>query len=280
MAYDAEDCGFQMLNNSETVTSSYEVSDPVDDETDEDEDNSNNKSSKGPSNAGAFSALETVMESYEQQSECCPTQLLLLKRLRDLAAKKRSAWLHILHEPHSVFGYPNNRVSEQCSVPIDSDKRRSTSLVYADKPQTLDHLEDNIRRVIADIRPQMLDKVIENWTSRLDYIRAHRGNHMPEIIFRISIPLKKHPLEVDYHEYLPNPVQGNPRCAEVKPVLADIRANGKPLIASRKIPTDDVVSHVFIGSSSLFMEVHSYSHSSSLPSILGWPHAGLVSSQA
>ncbi|GFX02982.1 uncharacterized protein TNCV_3444191 [Trichonephila clavipes] len=50
------------------------------------------------------------------------------------------------------------------------------SLVYADKPQTLDHLEDNIRRVIADIRPQMLEKVIENWTSRLDYIRA---SHMP-----------------------------------------------------------------------------------------------------
>ncbi|GFT89480.1 uncharacterized protein TNCV_4387481 [Trichonephila clavipes] len=48
------------------------------------------------------------------------------------------------------------------------------SLVYADKPQTLDHLEDNIRRVIADIQPQMLEKVIENWTSRLDYIRASR----------------------------------------------------------------------------------------------------------
>ncbi|GFV29768.1 putative DD41D transposase [Trichonephila clavipes] len=42
------------------------------------------------------------------------------------------------------------------------------SLVYADKPQTLDHLEDNIRRVIADIRPQMLEKIIENWASRLD----------------------------------------------------------------------------------------------------------------
>ncbi|GFY03744.1 uncharacterized protein TNCV_4550811 [Trichonephila clavipes] len=50
------------------------------------------------------------------------------------------------------------------------------SLVYADKPQTPDHLEDNIRRVIADIRPQMLEKVIENWTSRLDYIRASRGS--------------------------------------------------------------------------------------------------------
>ncbi|GFV91261.1 transposable element Tc3 transposase [Trichonephila clavipes] len=58
------------------------------------------------------------------------------------------------------------------------------SLVYADKPQTLDHLEDNISRVIADIRPQMLEKVIENWTSRLDYIRASRGSPMPEIIFK------------------------------------------------------------------------------------------------
>ncbi|GFT71021.1 putative LOC100569746 [Trichonephila clavipes] len=59
------------------------------------------------------------------------------------------------------------------------------SLVYADKPQTLDHLEDNIRRIIADIRPQMLEKVIENWTSRLDYIRDSRGSPMPEIIFKM-----------------------------------------------------------------------------------------------
>ncbi|GFX18611.1 hypothetical protein TNCV_3310721 [Trichonephila clavipes] len=59
------------------------------------------------------------------------------------------------------------------------------SLVYADKPQTLDHLEDNIRRVIANIRPQILEKVIENWTSRLDYIRASRGSHIPEIILKM-----------------------------------------------------------------------------------------------
>ncbi|GFW31606.1 uncharacterized protein TNCV_4682791 [Trichonephila clavipes] len=44
------------------------------------------------------------------------------------------------------------------------------SLVYADKPQTLDHLKDNIRRVIVDIRTQMFEKVIESWTSRFDYI--------------------------------------------------------------------------------------------------------------
>ncbi|GFT46582.1 uncharacterized protein TNCV_3184381 [Trichonephila clavipes] len=58
-------------------------------------------------------------------------------------------------------------------------------LVFADRPQTLDHLEDNIHRVIADIRPQMLEKFIENWTSRLEYIRASRGSHMPEIIFKM-----------------------------------------------------------------------------------------------
>ncbi|GFS60491.1 hypothetical protein TNCV_947211 [Trichonephila clavipes] len=67
----------------------------------------------------------------------------------------------------------------------DELNRRIKSLVYADKPQTLGHLEDNIRRVIADRRPQMLEKVIENWTSRLDYIRASRGSPMPEIVFKM-----------------------------------------------------------------------------------------------
>ncbi|GFX97990.1 putative transposable element [Trichonephila clavipes] len=60
------------------------------------------------------------------------------------------------------------------------------SLVYTDKPKTLDYLEDIIRHVIPDIRPQMLEKVIGNWTSRLDYIRISRGSHMPEIIFKMQ----------------------------------------------------------------------------------------------
>ncbi|PRD27866.1 UNVERIFIED_CONTAM: hypothetical protein NCL1_34129 [Trichonephila clavipes] len=68
-----------MLNDDEIVTSMQEESDPVEDETDEDEENYN-ESSKGPSNADAFSALETAMKWYEQQSECCPTQLLLRNR--------------------------------------------------------------------------------------------------------------------------------------------------------------------------------------------------------
>ncbi|GFU48879.1 short stature homeobox protein [Trichonephila clavipes] len=43
------------------------------------------------------------------------------------------------------------------------------SLVHADKPQTLDYLEDNIHRVIADIRPQMLENSLKigrpDWTT-------------------------------------------------------------------------------------------------------------------
>ncbi|GFV41837.1 hypothetical protein TNCV_3629881 [Trichonephila clavipes] len=67
----------------------------------------------------------------------------------------------------------------------------------------LDHLEDNIRRVIADIRPQMLEKVIENWTSRLDYIRASRGSHMPGIIFKMPQTLDK-PARFSERHFIPH----------------------------------------------------------------------------
>ncbi|GFV42309.1 hypothetical protein TNCV_3165401 [Trichonephila clavipes] len=60
--------GFQMLNDVEIVTSVQAESNLVDDETDEDEDN-NNESSKGPSNAGAFFALETAMEWYQWRTQ-------------------------------------------------------------------------------------------------------------------------------------------------------------------------------------------------------------------
>ncbi|GFW84661.1 DUF4817 domain-containing protein [Trichonephila clavipes] len=63
----------------------------------------------------------------------------------------------------SRFG-PVNWTPRSCDLtPLDHFlKSYVKSLVYADKPQTLDHLEVNIRCVIADIRPQMLEKVIEN----------------------------------------------------------------------------------------------------------------------
>ncbi|GFU42145.1 uncharacterized protein TNCV_4553591 [Trichonephila clavipes] len=79
------DCGFHMINDDGITISVQKESNPVGDETDEEVDNNNNESSKGPSNANSFSVLETAMEWYDQQSKCCPTQLLLLKRIRGLA---------------------------------------------------------------------------------------------------------------------------------------------------------------------------------------------------
>ncbi|GFV98983.1 transposable element Tcb1 transposase [Trichonephila clavipes] len=61
------------------------------------------------------------------------------------------------------------------------------SLVYADKPQTLDHLEDNIRRVIADIRPQMLEKVLTRVDSCCFKSKFYRKDLIDELqIFGMS----------------------------------------------------------------------------------------------
>ncbi|GFV97805.1 uncharacterized protein TNCV_2021201 [Trichonephila clavipes] len=68
MACNAEDCGFQVLNDDEIVTAMQEEYDPVDDEMDKEEDIIN-ESSKVPSNADVFYVLQTAMEWYEQQSE-------------------------------------------------------------------------------------------------------------------------------------------------------------------------------------------------------------------
>ncbi|GFW86913.1 uncharacterized protein TNCV_2810681 [Trichonephila clavipes] len=113
---------------------------------------------------------------FQQDGATCPTALATIDLLKDTFGDRLI----------SRFG-PVNWPPRSCDLtPLDYFLWGYVkSLVYADKPQTLDHLEDNIRRVIADIRPQMLEKVIENWTSRLDYIRASRGSHMPEIIFKM-----------------------------------------------------------------------------------------------
>ncbi|GFX29521.1 hypothetical protein TNCV_4775951 [Trichonephila clavipes] len=106
-----------------------------------------------------------------------PRLLPLLKKIEKVSAAVSDRGSRVVEV--SDRGWP----CHEFEPIIPKDPR---SLVYADKPQTLDHLEDNIRRVIADIRPQMLEKVIENWTSGWDYIRASRGSPMPEIIFKIS----------------------------------------------------------------------------------------------
>ncbi|GFW78259.1 hypothetical protein TNCV_137281 [Trichonephila clavipes] len=123
------------------------------------------------------SILQAVTTSLKTESLQTDKGLSLLKeRVRDIPQMTQKMGQHSPPLP-----CPSDNVA---SLLIESP---NTSNFYADTPETLDHLEDNIRRVIADIRPQMLEKVIENWTSRLDYIRASRGSYMPEIIFKIIL---------------------------------------------------------------------------------------------
>ncbi|GFV41900.1 uncharacterized protein TNCV_4140071 [Trichonephila clavipes] len=127
-----------------------------------------------------FGALYGLVESLElwlqQDGATCHTVHATIDLLKDTLGDRLI----------SRFG-PVNWPPRSCDLtPLDYFLWGYVkSLVYADKPQMFDHLEDSIRRVIADIRPQMLEKVIKNWTSRLDYIRASRGSPMPEIIFKM-----------------------------------------------------------------------------------------------
>ena len=57
------------------------------------------------------------------------------------------------------------------------------SLVYANKPATLDDLEDNIQRDIANVTVEMCDRVVENWVQRIDRCKRARGGHMTDIEF-------------------------------------------------------------------------------------------------
>ena len=55
---------------------------------------------------------------------------------------------------------------------------------YADKPETIDALKDNIREAIAEIQLHTIDNVLKKWTDRVCHCMASRGSHLNEIIFQ------------------------------------------------------------------------------------------------
>lgn len=57
------------------------------------------------------------------------------------------------------------------------------SRVYANKPESLDDLKVNIADIIQEIQPNLCNRVIENWTSRVRALQRSRGGHLNEIIF-------------------------------------------------------------------------------------------------
>ncbi|PSN51445.1 hypothetical protein C0J52_08992 [Blattella germanica] len=83
---DVDDPGHQVLTNDEIIASIIDDQDLCDEE---EEPSDEDCAEKGPSSEEAFHCLETAMKWVEQEEECDAVQLLCLKRLRDLAAKKQ-----------------------------------------------------------------------------------------------------------------------------------------------------------------------------------------------
>ena len=54
---------------------------------------------------------------------------------------------------------------------------------YADKPDKIDALKDNIREDIGEIQLHTIDNVLKNWTDRVGYCMTSRSSHLNEIIF-------------------------------------------------------------------------------------------------
>ena len=54
---------------------------------------------------------------------------------------------------------------------------------YADKPETIDALKDNIRKANREIQLHIIDNRFKNWTDRVGYCKASRGSHLNDIIF-------------------------------------------------------------------------------------------------
>ena len=48
---------------------------------------------------------------------------------------------------------------------------------YADKPETIDALNYNIRKAIGEIQLHIIDNVLKNWIDRVGYCMASRGSH-------------------------------------------------------------------------------------------------------
>lgn len=81
---DSSDPGYQILSDDELIENVREES-----VEEEDDVNVEDEADMGPSASEAFAGLETALRWMERQPECDHMQLLTVKRMRDLAARKR-----------------------------------------------------------------------------------------------------------------------------------------------------------------------------------------------
>ncbi|MFS1564304.1 MAG: hypothetical protein ACL7AX_13000 [Candidatus Arsenophonus phytopathogenicus] len=85
---DQDDPGYQIMTDEEIVETLNNATAADEDDDCGDDDEMEDK--KGPTHSEAFDALNVALEWAERQDECNPMIVLEVKRLRDLAARKRT----------------------------------------------------------------------------------------------------------------------------------------------------------------------------------------------
>ena len=53
---------------------------------------------------------------------------------------------------------------------------------YANHPETIQDLKYEIQVADAAIRPETIEKVLQNWVDRISYCKLSRGGHLSEIV--------------------------------------------------------------------------------------------------
>ena len=55
---------------------------------------------------------------------------------------------------------------------------------YANHPETIQDLKYEIQAAVAaTIRPETIEKVLQNWVDRISYCKLSRGGHLSETFF-------------------------------------------------------------------------------------------------
>ncbi|GFX25329.1 retrovirus-related Pol polyprotein from transposon 412 [Trichonephila clavipes] len=152
MVCDAEDCGLQILNNEEIVTSVQEESDPVDDGRDEGEDN-NNESSNGPLNADVFS---TKVNSFESLCD-----LIISDKLFETLNKETA--IHIgIREAEDWFRPID--LAKECDIYISSKSgsHKEIPITYGYTQDPFKNKSQNFKTKIKENYPQYHERENKN----------------------------------------------------------------------------------------------------------------------
>ena len=111
---------------------------------------------------------------FQQDGATCHTANATLNLLRPIFEN------HIINKRGDVNWHPRS-----CDLtPLDyflwgavKDK------CYSNHPETIQDLKYEIQAAVAAIRPETIEKVLQNWVDRISYCKLSRGGHLSEIVF-------------------------------------------------------------------------------------------------